>query len=116
LRITKTTLVAPKADPVKQAQFMAQLNQQISQLPANEVVYFADAVHPQHNTRLAHAGPPVRVDRSRQVIDSVYYSEFSLFEQRIMAFRRELEPYGAQLEHLLVLKFALVNKEGLVAD
>lgn len=76
------------------------------------MVYFADVVHPQHNTRPAYAGPPVQVDRRRQVIDSVYYAEFSLFEHRIMDFPRELEPYRAQLERLLVLKFALVNKEG----
>lgn len=213
----KTTLVAPKADPLKQAQFVAQLNQQISQLPANEVVYFADAVHPQHNTRPAHGWievgkqRPVACNSSRyrlninavvnalnpveviarqdktidsastialfeqilaanptkqrihiycdsaryyvskqvtdwvatqpielhflpgyspnlnpierlwkfmrqKVIDSVYYAEFSLFEQRIMAFLSELEPYRAQLERLLVLKFAIVNKQGLVAD
>lgn len=49
----KTTLVAPKADPVRQAEFVAQLQQQLSQLTDDQAIYFADAVHPQHNTRPA---------------------------------------------------------------
>ncbi len=212
----KTTLVAPKADPLKQVEFVAQLEQQISQLAADEVVYFADAVHPQHNTRPAHgwievgqqrpiacnssryrininavvnALNPVEViarqdstidsfstialfeqllavnptkrcihiycDSARyyvskqvaewladkpielhflpayspnlnpierlwkfmrqKVIDSVYYPDFKLFQAEVMAFLGQLEPYRVQLERLLVLRFAIVNKGGLVA-
>ena len=212
----KTTLVAPKADPQKQVEFVAQLNQQIRQLPEGEVIYFADAVHPQHNTRPAqgwievgkqrpiacnssrsrininavvNALDPVEViarqdktidststiallgqilaanpakrlihiycDSARyyiskqvadwiadkpiklhflpgyspnlnpierlwkfmrqKVIDSVYYPDFNLFKSKVMAFLGHLEPYRAQLESLLVLRFAIVNKDGLVA-
>lgn len=211
----KTTLVAPKADPLKQAEFVAQLELQINQLPQDEVIYFADAVHPQHNTRPAHgwievgkqrpiacnssryrininavvnalnpveviarqdttidsfstialfeqilaANPTKRIvhiycDSARyyvskqvaewiadkpielhflpgyspnlnpierlwkfmrqKVIDSVYYPEFDRFKEQVMAFLGHLEPYRAQLERLLVLRFAIVNKDGLV--
>lgn len=212
----KTTLVAPKADPVKQIEFVAQLNQQLSQLTSDQVVYFADAVHPQHNTRPAHgwievgkqrpiacnssryrlninavvnaldpveviarqdatidsvstialfeqilaANPTKRIihiycDSARyyvsrqvadwvaktpielhflpgyspnlnpierlwkfmrqKVIDSVYYPEFTRFKNQVMAFLGHLEPYRVQLERLLVLRFAIVNKDSLVA-
>lgn len=212
----KTTLVAPKADPAKQEAFVAQLHQQMSQLPADEVVYFADAVHPQHNTRpdngwievgqqrpiacnssrygvninaVVNSQNPVEViarqdatidsvstiallsavlavnaDKRRihvycdsagyyvskqvsdwvadkpielhflptyspnlnpierlwkfmrgQVIDSIYYPTFAEFRVRIMAFLGELEPYRVQLERLLVLKFAIVQNQSLVA-
>lgn len=50
----KTTLVAPQADADKQRAFVAELQRQVAQLPDDEVVYFADAVHPQHNTRPAY--------------------------------------------------------------
>ncbi|MBO0934907.1 IS630 family transposase, partial [Fibrella aquatilis] len=50
----KTTLVSSKADPSQQTRFVAELEQHMAQLPADEVVYFADAVHPQHNTRPAY--------------------------------------------------------------
>lgn len=212
----KTTLVAPKADPAKQTEFVAQLNQQLSQLSQDEIVYFADAVHPQHNTRPAHgwievgkqrpiacnssryrlninavvnalnpveviarqdatidsvstialfdqilaANPTKRIihiycDSARyyisrqvadwvaktpielhflpgyspnlnpierlwkfmrqKVIDSVYYPEFACFKEQVMTFLSQLEPYRVQLERLLVLRFAIVNKDGLVA-
>lgn len=211
----KTTLVAPKADPLKQAEFVAKLEQQIKQLPQDEVVYFADAVHPQHNTRPAHgwieigkqrpiacnssryrvninavvnaldpveviarqdttinsfstialfeqilaANPTKRIihiycDSARyyvskqvaewiadkpielhclpgyspnlnpierlwkfmrqKVIDSIYYPQFDHFKEQVMAFLSHLEPYRAQLERLLVLRFAIINKDGLV--
>ncbi|WP_020601830.1 IS630 family transposase [Spirosoma spitsbergense] len=211
----KTTLVAPKADPAKQVEFVAQLQRQLSQLAPDEVVYFADAVHPQHNTRPAqgwievgqqrpvacnssryrlninavvnglnpveviarqdktidsfstialleqvlgaNAGKRIHVycDSARyyvskqvaewvaskpitlhflpgyspnlnpierlwkfmrqKVIDSTYYPDFALFEKQVMAFLGQLEPYRVQLERLLVLRFAIVNKDGLIA-
>lgn len=211
----KTTLVAPKADPAKQAEFVTQLETQISQLACDEVIYFADAVHPQHNTRPAQgwievgqqrpvacnssryrlninavvnalnpveviarqdktidsastialleqilaANPGKRIhfycDSARyyvskqvgewvatrpiklhflpgyspnlnpierlwkfmrqKVIDSIYYPDFAQFEKQVMAFLGQLEPYRLQLERLLALRFALVNKDGLVA-
>jgi transposase len=212
----KTVLVAPQADPIKQTEFVAQLHQQVNQLAEDEVIYFADAVHPQHNTRPAHgwievgqqrpiscnssryrlninavvnalnpveviarqdktinsdstialfaqilaANPTKRVihiycDSARyyiskqvadwiankpiklhflpsyspnlnpierlwkfmrqKVIDSVYYPDFTLFKTEVMAFLSQLEPYRDQLKSLLVLRFAIVNKDGLVA-
>jgi hypothetical protein len=33
----------------------------------------------------------------------------------VMAFLSQLEPYRDQLKSLLVLRFAIVNKDGLVA-
>lgn len=212
----KTTLVAPKADPLKQTQFVAQLEERLAGLTDDELIYFADAVHPQHNTRpaygwievgqqravacnssryrlninaalnvlnpveviarqderinsdstiallaelvAAHPGKHIHFycDSARyyvskqvaqwvadqpvtlhflpayspnlnpierlwkfmrqKVIDSVYYAEFSQFEQSVMAFLSQLEPYRVQLERLLVLRFAIVNKDGLVAS
>lgn len=50
-----------------------------------------------------------------KVIDSVYYPVFSVFKDAVMAFLSQLEPYRIQLERLLVLRFAIVNKDGLVA-
>jgi hypothetical protein len=50
----------------------------------------------------------------QKVIDSVYYSEFDLFKENVIAFLGHLEPYHVQLERLLVLRFAIVNKDGLV--
>ncbi|MGA0560344.1 IS630 family transposase [Larkinella sp. VNQ87] len=220
-RYKKTTLVAPQADADKQRAFVAELQQQITQLPADEVVYFADAVHFQHNTRPAYgwiergqprpiacnsaryrvninavvnalnpceviarqdltinfdstialleqvlaANPNKRLIHvycdsaryyvSRQVqtwladkplrlhflppyspnlnpierlwngvarrfmqqkaIDSVYYPTASQFRQAVLGFLSQLEPYRAQLERLLVLKFAIVQNRQLVA-
>ena len=212
----KTTLVAPKADSAKQEAFVAELHQQMSQLPADEVVYFADAVHPQHNTRPAYGWievgqqRPISCNSSRyrvninavvnvqnpveviarqdktidsvstialltavlaanggkrqihvycdsaryyvsqqvsdwiadkpiklhflptyspnlnpierlwkfmraKVIDSIYYPTLAEFRERIMAFLGQLEPYRVQLERLLVLKFAIVQNQSLVA-
>ena len=212
----KTTLVAPKADPAKQEAFVAKLDKQMSQLPLDEVVYFADAVHPQHNTRpdngwiavgeqrqiacnssryrvninaVVNAQNPVEViarqdvtinssstiallsmvlkanpikrqihiycDQATyyvskevsdwlvdkpiklhflptyspnlnpierlwkfmrgQVIDSIYYPTLAEFKTRIMAFLGNLEPYSVQLKRLLILKFAIVQNQSLVA-
>jgi len=208
--------VAPKADPAKQKAFVADLEQQMSQLPLDEVVYFTDAVHPQHNTRpdngwievgqqrhvpcnssryrvninaVVNGQNPVEViaredvtinsastiallttviaanpgkrrihvycDRATyyvskqvrewvadkpielhflptyspnlnsierlwkfmwgQVIDSIYYPTLAEFRTRIMAFLGQLEPYSIQLKRLLVLKFAIVQNQSLVA-
>ena len=51
----------------------------------------------------------------QKVIDSMYYPEFTVFKDAVMAFLGQLEPYRVQLERLLVLRFAIVNKDGLVA-
>lgn len=67
----KTTLVAPKADAERQAAFLAQMQPLLQALPAEEVLYFADAVHPQHNTRPSYGWTlvgqprPVACDSSR---------------------------------------------------
>lgn len=47
----KTKSVPSKADPVAQAEFLKGLTDLLSQSNENQVVYFTDAVHPQHNTR-----------------------------------------------------------------
>lgn len=47
----KTKAVPCKADPAKQAEFVGELEKLFNELDGNEVVYFNDAVHPQHNTR-----------------------------------------------------------------
>lgn len=47
----KTRLVPSKADTEKQEEFVEELQKLLKELDENEVVYFNDAVHPQHNTR-----------------------------------------------------------------
>lgn len=47
----KTKSVPCKALPEKQKEFVEELDKLLDELDANEVIYFNDAVHPQHNTR-----------------------------------------------------------------
>ena len=47
----KTKSVGLKADREAQEQFVQELNELLSQDNEDQVVYFNDAVHPQHNTR-----------------------------------------------------------------
>lgn len=47
----KTKSVGLKADREAQEQFVQELNALLSRDNENQVVYFNDAVHPQHNTR-----------------------------------------------------------------
>ena len=47
----KTKGVGVKADREAQEQFVQQLSELLAQEDENQVVYFNDAVHPQHNTR-----------------------------------------------------------------
>lgn len=47
----KTKSVPCDANPAKQAEFVAQFEALMTNLPVADQVYFADAVHPQHNTR-----------------------------------------------------------------
>lgn len=47
----KTKSVPCKADPEKQKEFVEELHKLLDELGEKEVVYFNDAVHPQHNTR-----------------------------------------------------------------
>lgn len=47
----KTKSVPCKADPAQQQEFVEEIQKLLAGLEANEVVYFNDAVHPQHNTR-----------------------------------------------------------------
>jgi transposase len=49
----KTKLVPSKADAEKQQEFVDKFNDLKANLKENEVIYFADAVHPQHNTKIA---------------------------------------------------------------
>lgn len=47
----KTKPVPCKADPAQQQEFVEEIQKLLTGLDTNEVVYFNDAVHPQHNTR-----------------------------------------------------------------
>lgn len=47
----KTKGVPAKADSQAQAEFVQELTNLLAQVSDNQVVYFNDAVHPQHNTR-----------------------------------------------------------------
>ena len=47
----KSKAVPCKADPKKQKEFVGELHKLLAELDDDEVVYFNDAVHPQHNTR-----------------------------------------------------------------
>lgn len=50
--VYKKTMSTPgKADVVQQEAFLAELEPFLEEIEADEVVYFLDAVHPQHNTR-----------------------------------------------------------------
>lgn len=51
----KTMSVPGKADVEEQEQFLAELEPFLAETGENEVVYFMDAVHPQHNTRPDYA-------------------------------------------------------------
>jgi hypothetical protein len=47
----KPTAISRKLDPAKQAAFIKRYEDQLNQLPADEAVIFADAVHPTHAMR-----------------------------------------------------------------
>jgi transposase len=51
----KTKLVPCEADKAKQEKFVEDLNSLLAGLEAEEAIYFADAVHPQHNTKSSYA-------------------------------------------------------------
>lgn len=51
----KTKLVPCEADKEKQEKFVEHLNTLLEGLKAEEIIYFADAVHPQHNTKSSYA-------------------------------------------------------------
>jgi transposase len=51
----KTMAIPGKADVEEQERFLAQLEPFLAETEANEVVFFMDAVHPQHNTRSDYA-------------------------------------------------------------
>ena len=52
----QTTSIACEADSEKQEKFLLQLDTLLEQTLDNEsVIYFADGVHPTHNTRSTHA-------------------------------------------------------------
>lgn len=50
----KTSIVPPNADSAKQEAFVAEFEEFKAQLPVDEVIFFMDACHPQHNTRPAY--------------------------------------------------------------
>lgn len=51
----KTVAIPGKADVAEQEQFLEQLEPFLAETSSNEVVFFMDAVHPQHNTRSDYA-------------------------------------------------------------
>jgi transposase len=54
----KPKAVSRKLDPVKQAAFIKKYEDQLNQLPADEAVIFADAVHPTHAVRPVGCSAP----------------------------------------------------------
>lgn len=50
----KTTLIPSKANREEQEKFVADLEELLENCLDGEVVYFSDAVHPQHNTRASY--------------------------------------------------------------
>lgn len=50
----KTKLIPAKANKEKQEQFVKKFEQLHSNLKDDEVIYFGDATHPQHNTQIAN--------------------------------------------------------------
>jgi transposase len=50
----KTTLVGSKADSSQQEAFLAEMQELLEGCKHADVVYFSDAVHPQHNTRASY--------------------------------------------------------------
>jgi transposase len=54
----KPKAIARKLDPVKQAAFIAHYEALLNQLPADEAVMFADAVHPTHAVRAVGCWAP----------------------------------------------------------
>jgi transposase len=54
-RYKKTRTVPAKADPIAQEDWVKKFDEDLSQLPDNVEVYFADGVHPMHNTRPEYA-------------------------------------------------------------
>ena len=59
----KTKLIPSKADAEKQEGFVEKFNELKDNLKDNEVLYFGDAVHPQHNTKVACGWIPKGQDR-----------------------------------------------------
>ena len=59
----KTKLIPSKADAEKQEGFVEKLNELKENLKDNEVLYFGDAVHPQHNTKVACGWIPKGQDK-----------------------------------------------------
>ncbi len=59
----KTKLIPAKADKEKQLKFLEKFNKLHSNLNENEVIYFGDAVHPQHNTQIANGWIPKGKER-----------------------------------------------------
>ena len=59
-----------RADPAGQEAFVAEYERLLNRLGADEIVYFADAVHPEHQSRPAHAwirrGDCVAVPRGKR--------------------------------------------------
>ena len=57
----KPTAISRKLDPAKQATFIKNCESLMNQLPADETVIFADAVHPTHTVRPGWAPKEVSV-------------------------------------------------------
>ena len=54
----KPTAISRKLDPAKQAAFIRSYEALLNQLPADEAVMFADAVHPTHAVRAVGCWAP----------------------------------------------------------
>lgn len=51
----KSTLVPGKADPLKQEQFLSELDKLESELEEKDAIFYVDGVHPQHNSKPSYA-------------------------------------------------------------
>ncbi len=51
----KLELVSTKVDEEKQRAFIAKISKLLEDLKGNEAIYYADGVHPEHNTRAIYA-------------------------------------------------------------
>ncbi len=51
----KLELVSSKVDEEKQRAFIAKISKLLEDLKGNEAIYYADGVHPEHNTRATYA-------------------------------------------------------------
>ena len=91
----KTTEVPCEANADAQSEFMEELAKTLKEKDSEAVVYYADGVHPTHNSRSTYAW-----NRNK--------AEFQL---AIKNFFARIGDYKEELESLLTLRFRLINSQ-----